>query len=104
MFAHTQTAGFVAGFLGAEGVLKVDSASVNDRHKQDQRIDGFIADVGCPAIRILELPLKFADGPVEFIDLFTEFEALRGQILLVQPVLGFHLGDVVLDSVQGGTP
>ncbi len=55
-------AGFVAGFLGAEGVLKVDSASVDDRHEQDQRIDGFIADVGCAAIRILGLSLEFADG------------------------------------------
>jgi hypothetical protein len=36
-------------------------------------------------------------------DFFAELEALGWQVLLVQHALGFHLGDVVLDSGQGGT-
>jgi hypothetical protein len=47
--------------------------------------------------------LPFTDGPVWFADFFSEFEALGGQVLLVQVALGFHLGDVVLDLGQGGT-
>src|SRR5271168_4509020 len=59
-------AGFVAGFLDAEGVFEVDSAPVDDRHQQDQCIDGFVADVSDPASWILRLSLELADGPVEF--------------------------------------
>src|SRR5260370_15727993 len=94
---------FVAGFLGAEGVFEVDPAPVDDRHQQDQCIDGFVAYVSGPASWILGLPLELADGPVELTDFFSELEALRGQVLLVESSLGFHPGDVVLYPGQGGT-
>jgi hypothetical protein len=63
---------------------------------------GFVADVGDPPVGILGMSLQFADGPVELADFFSELEALRGQILFVQMPLGFHLGNVVLDLLQGG--
>jgi hypothetical protein len=40
--------------------------------------------------------LQLTDGPVQLADLLSQLEALGRQILLVQPALGFHLGDVVL--------
>jgi hypothetical protein len=53
-------AGFVAGFLGAEGVFEVDVAPVHDRHQQDERVDGFVADVGGPAAGVLRVALELA--------------------------------------------
>ena len=49
-------AGFVAGFLSAEGIFEVDVAAVDDRHEEDERIDGFVAYVGDPAAGVLGLP------------------------------------------------
>ena len=76
--------GFVARLFGPEGVFEVDSTPVHDRHEQDECVDGFVADIGDSPARVLRVTLQFADGPVEFADFFSEFEALGGQILLVQ--------------------
>jgi hypothetical protein len=67
--------GFVAGFFGAEGVFEVDSAPVDDRHEQDEGVDGFVADIGDPSAGILGMSLQLTDGPIELADFFSEFIA-----------------------------
>lgn len=70
---------------------------------RDQHISGLVANVGDPAGRVLRLTLQPADGTEQLADFLAQLEALRGQVLLVQPSLGFHLGDVILYSGEGGT-
>jgi hypothetical protein len=64
--------GLVTGFLDAEGVFEVDVAPVDDRHKQDERVNRLVPNVGRPASGILWVSLELADGAVELADFLAE--------------------------------